>query len=108
MTRSSNRARRWDRLLELATVAVGASGPFFVVFGEATASLFKQLIFGTGANPIQGVEALDYTRFVYGVLGAVMVGWSVALWSVVTGPLRHREPWAWNAVGASAQFAPQV
>jgi len=56
---------------------------------------------GTGANPIQGVEALGYTRFVYGVLDAVMVGWSVALWFVATGPLRRREPWAWNAVGAS-------
>lgn len=71
------------------------------MFGETTASLFKRLIYGTDANPISSVEALDYTQFVYGVLGAVMVGWAVALWFVVTVPIRRRQRWAWNAVSAS-------
>ena len=52
-------------MLQRATAAVGASGLFFVLFGTATASLFKRLIYGTAANSISGVEALRYTRFVY-------------------------------------------
>jgi hypothetical protein len=98
----STRSRSpWDILVALATVAVGASGLVFVVFGLATQSLFKTLIYGTAPNPVTGTEALRYTRFVYGVLGAVMFGWALALWFIVTGPLRQRQRWAWNAVAFS-------
>jgi hypothetical protein len=40
-------------------------------------------------------------RGLYGILGAVMVGWMVALWFVATGPLRKRQRWAWNLCAAS-------
>ena len=43
----------------------------------------------------------NYLGFVYGVLGAVMAGWSVALLAIVHGPFRHGERWAWGAVAAS-------
>jgi hypothetical protein len=35
------------------------------------------------------------------VLGAVMIGWMVLLWSVVRGPFAKGERWASNAVTAS-------
>jgi hypothetical protein len=91
----------WDRSLQFATAAVGLSGLCFVVFGTLTATLFKRLIYGTDTNPIAGREALDYTRFVYGVLGAVMFGWSLALWGLTIGPVRRRERWAWRVVAIS-------
>ena len=91
----------WDTLLRFATIAVGVSGLFFVAFGSVTQSLFKRLFYGTSNNPITGAEALHYTRFVYGVLGAVMFGWALGLWFVVTGPLRQRQRWAWNPVAFS-------
>ncbi len=91
----------WDWMLRLGAIAIAASGLFFVVFGAVTAALFKRLIYGSAANPIIGHEAMGYARFVYGVLGAVMFGWSLALWCLIVGPLRHRERWAWQAVGFS-------
>jgi hypothetical protein len=91
----------WDDLLKLATVIVGVTGLFFVGFGPATQELFKRLIYGTAPDPVVGVEALTYVRFVYGVLGAVMFGWALALWFIITGPFRERQRWAWNAVVAS-------
>jgi hypothetical protein len=92
---------RLDRALVVAACVVGASGLFFVLFGTTTASLFKRLIYGSATNPVTGTEALEYTRFVYGVLGAVMIGWAIALLFVIHGPLRRRERWSWNAVAAS-------
>jgi hypothetical protein len=91
----------WDDLLKFATVIVGVTGLFFVGFGPATQELFKRLIYGTAPDPVVGVEALRYVRFVYGVLGAVMFGWALALWFIITGPFRERQRWAWNAVVAS-------
>jgi hypothetical protein len=91
----------WDDLLKLATAIVAVTGLFFVGFGAVTQELFKRLIYGTAPDPVVGVEALEYTRFVYGVLGAVMFGSALALWFIVEGPFRERQRWAWNAVAAS-------
>lgn len=87
---------RWDRLLVFACLATGCSGLFFVVAGGATEVIFNRMVFGSAPSPVVGADARDYLRFVYRVLGAVMVGWSAALVPTVLGPLRRRERWAWN------------
>jgi hypothetical protein len=79
----------------------GASGAFFVVAGALTTSLFEWIVFGSAESPIPGGEAARYVTFVYGVLGAVMVGWACLLWPLVRGPIRRREPWAWSAIAMS-------
>jgi hypothetical protein len=96
-----NRATPWDRLLEVAVLLVGVSGAFFVVAGTLTTSLFEWVVFGSAESPIPDGEAGRYVTFVYGVLGAVMIGWACLLWPLVRGPLRRREPWAWSAIAVS-------
>lgn len=76
-------------------------GAVLVVRGTAAAALFDRLGFGMTAGGITGGPARAYVLFVYGVLGAVLVGWMLLLLAVVRGPLRRRERWAWNAVAAS-------
>jgi hypothetical protein len=58
---------------------------------------------GFGLDRVDDVEAgeLDYVAFVFRVLGAVIVGWMVALAGVAAGPLRRRERWAWWTVTGS-------
>lgn len=53
-------------------------------------------------------DAVRYIDFVNAVIGAVMLGWAVALLFIVVGPLRRCERWAWHAVTASilAWFVP--
>lgn len=53
-------------------------------------------------------DAVRYIGFVNAVLGAVMLGWAVALLFIVAGPLRRCERWAWHAVALSlsAWFVP--
>ena len=92
---------RWDRLLAFACVATGCSGLFFVVAGGATEAIFNRLVFGSAPSPVVGSDARDYLKFVYRVLGAVMVGWTASLAPTVLGPLRRRERWAWSQVAWS-------
>lgn len=40
----------------------------------------------------------DYARFIYGVLGAVIVGWMITIGAIAMGPLRSREVWSWWAL----------
>ena len=92
---------RWDRLLAFACVATGCSGLFFVVAGGATEAIFNRMVFGSAPSPVVGSNARDYLKFVYRVLGAVMVGWTASLAPTVLGPLRRRERWAWSQVAWS-------
>jgi len=60
------------------------------------------MIFGSpGPPPGMTAEAAAYSRFAYGVLGAVMFGWMILAALVVNGPFRGGEPWAWNALAVS-------
>ncbi len=91
-----------DRLLAAVIVAVALYAGGLVIVGRFVGDeVFGLLGFGPDSAGITGGEALDYTTFVFGVLGAVIIGWMALTYMVARGPLRRREPWAWTAVAAS-------
>jgi len=87
---------RWsDRLLEAVVIGAGALGFAFVVASAATVEAFDVLYAVDGAASRSAGDR-EYLQGVYGVLGAVMVGWMVVLHGLVRGPVRRREYWAWQ------------
>ena len=91
----------WDRWLVAVVAAVAGYGAVLVAYGDAPAALFDRLGFGMTPAGITAGPARDHVLLVYGVLGAVLIGWTLLLLTVVRGPLRHRRPWAWSAVALS-------
>ena len=89
---------RWDRWLVTVLVAVLAYAGLLVVHGSLADALFSRLGFGMAGTGIDSAAGRRHVLLIYGVLGATMIGWSLLLLAVVTGPLRRREPWAWRAV----------
>ncbi|MEV6521629.1 hypothetical protein AB0M43_06820 [Longispora sp. NPDC051575] len=98
-TARDRRARLWDRWLCAAIAAVIAYGTVLVVHGRGAATLFDVLGFGPTASGVSAGEG--HVQLLYGVLGAVLIGWMVLLLAVARGPLRRRERWAWTATAAS-------
>jgi hypothetical protein len=86
--------QRWLLVLGIAFVALGIV--MTLPFG---ASLFDELI-----NPVfWGNEAIPdnanaFKTFIYGVLGAAMVGWGGLLTFIVHYPFRQKKRWAWNCL----------
>jgi hypothetical protein len=62
---------------------------------------FDRLGFGPRDGDIVDGRPRDYLRLVYGVLGAAIAGWMVAIGAIIVGPLRRRETWAWWAIVSS-------
>lgn len=92
-------AVRW---LLAGTVLAALFGLAMVLAPGATEAGFGWMIFGSPGPPAgMTPEAAAYTRFAYGVLGAVMFGWMILAALVVNGPFRGKEPWAWKAVALS-------
>lgn len=96
---------RWHRLLEIALLTTLALGVAQILLSGPMQAMWNLLFFGRVAAPDRfSTEAMAYIVFLYGVMGAVLAGFAVALLGIARGPLRRGERWAWwtifGAVGA--------
>jgi hypothetical protein len=67
-----------------------------------TDGLFNWMFFGETGEPAGfSADAIDYYRVIYGVTGAVMIGWFLLVIWVVRGPLANGVAGAWAALVAS-------
>ena len=86
--------QRWLLILAIAFVVLGAM--MTLPFG---ANLFDGLInpvfWKNGAMPD---NVNTFKTFIYGVLGAAMVGWGMLFAFIVHYPFRQKEKWAWNCL----------
>ncbi len=83
-------------------------GLYLVVFGLIMAlfgqSRLMNFVFNNQINPAfwssteLSAAAAEFQAFIYGVLGATIVGWGVFLAFIARYPFKAREPWAWNCV----------
>ncbi len=92
----------WDRVLLGVVAAVALYALVLVVAGLWLGdAVFDKLGFGPDDGDIAGSQR-DYVRLVYGILGAVIVGWMATLGAIAAGPLRRRESWAWWTITSAA------
>lgn len=92
----------WDRILICVLLLVGAYAIALVAAGLFLGDVvFDPLGFGPRDGGIAGVLERSYLRLVYGILGAVILGWMLTVGGIVVGPLRRRERWAWSTVASS-------
>ena len=94
--------RFWDRWLIMVVAGVIAFSASLVVLPQLSQSLFDNLFARQlAAHQPFDPSTSDYVRFVYGVLGATMIGWMVSLLFLIAGPFRERTRFGWCAVSLS-------
>lgn len=101
--------RLWYWWLVVAVSGTIACSLLPLVAPEIARRLLSALVFGGAMQAYAfSATAMHYITFINGVVGAVMVGWSVALLLIIVGPFRRGERWAWRAVAVSllAWFVP--
>lgn len=87
----------WDRWLLVVLVSVMLYSATLVVAGRGAGRLFDLLGFGMrDAGVVAGSTQEQHVLLIYGVLGSVLLGWSLTLLFIARGPLKQRDPWAWN------------
>ena len=98
--RADARGTVWDTLLLVAIVGTAAFGGVMLLLHDLTRDLFDLVAFLGEPSPVTP-EAEHFLSFFYGVTGAVMIGWTIALLGLARGPLLRRERWAWTTLAAS-------
>jgi hypothetical protein len=92
----------WTRVLLCAIAAVLLFGMMMMLLPTETQRLFNVVAIGTPSYPASiPPVAQPYIVFVYRMLGAVMIGWMLALLAIVIGPFQRGEAWAWWAISLS-------
>ena len=91
----------WSRWLQVCSAIVFLFGAAFMVLAGPMQVLFETLYFAPVTGATLDGDAAAYSAFMQGVMGAVMVGWSVLLFYVARGPFRREEPEAWQMLAVS-------
>lgn len=101
-TMTQRRHAKSAAALELTIAATIAFAAMMVALPAPTQALFNLVAFGSTDFPASvPAAAQPYVVFVYRVLGAVMLGWMLALLAIVRTAFRRGEPWAWWAIATS-------
>jgi len=88
--------RIWRYWLMTATIALMGFGMVTIAFPVLTKQAFSFLIFGNASVTDRfGTEASRYLSFVYGVLGATIVGWGLTILLVIKGPFSEGKRIGW-------------
>ncbi len=92
----------WRRWLEVASWALVFSGVALALFNQSRAAdwLVNQYVDPAFFTQMSG-EATAFQAWIYGVLGATMVGWGVVVMGLVRVPFARREAWSWNTLVAA-------
>ncbi|MEA5619616.1 hypothetical protein VB711_17465 [Cronbergia sp. UHCC 0137] len=94
--------RFWWYCLVITTFGVAIFGLTLIIFPDFMQSFFNGIFFHTSQVQTTFSEAANsYIKFVHGVLGAVMLGWSVIIFLVLLGSFRRVEGEAWWTITAS-------
>jgi hypothetical protein len=101
------RLRFWSVWLQAAAAVMLALSAVLLLAPSLGLAIFSTVYFLRPEFPVPvAKEVDDYIRFMHGVLGAVMLGWMVAVIALARGPFEAGQQQAWNtiAVSVSAWF----
>jgi hypothetical protein len=99
---STTRFDFWSRWLQTSLWSYALTGVLLVVFDHRAvpflAGSVNERFFG---QPDMPAAIEPYHRFVYGLVGAFLMGWAIGLAMVVRHGFKARLPWAWTTVAVS-------
>ena len=92
---------RWLLVVSIIGTAIGMVLFATSVIQQAAGSMYYEVFLGAGTYQTLGEAELRFQQFLYGVMGAVMAAWMLALAFIIHIPFRQGEKWAWYAIDAS-------
>jgi hypothetical protein len=94
--------RFWSVWLQAAAALVMALCAALLLAPSLGLAIFSTVYFLQPEFPVPVPQAVDaYIRFMHGILGAVMLGWMVAVIALARGPFVAGQRHAWNTIAAS-------
>lgn len=99
----------WRKFLLVVSFVMIIMGLFIAFLNQ---TIFFDFIFNKNINTVFGLSEnstagiTQFQNWIYGVLGATIVGWGIIMFFVIKYGFREKQKWAWKsiAVGISVWF----
>jgi hypothetical protein len=92
----------WWRWMVVVTIGVIVYGLALLVAPGPMQDIYNRVFYSDrDIATVFSSEASHFVRFVYRVLGAVMVGWMITVLGIVIVPFRRGERWTWTTLTLS-------
>jgi hypothetical protein len=92
----------WYWLVIIVTSGLTLLGIGFSIVPDVMQSVINQVFFTPSqVENIFTEEVNSFLKFIYGVLGSVMIAWSVTLLFILAGQFRRGESEGWNTITVS-------
>jgi hypothetical protein len=102
MNSAALRLRFWSVWLQAAAAVMMALSAVLLLAPSLGLVIFSTVYFLQPEFPAPAPkEVVAYIRFTHGVLGAVMLGWMVAVIALARGPFVAGQRHAWNTIAVS-------
>ncbi len=91
----------WQKFLLIVSGVLILMGLFIALFNQSTLFniLFNENIttsfFNNDNMPSNFVQ---FQSWIYGVLGATILGWGIVIFSITKNAFREKQRWAWNCI----------
>ena len=91
--------RFWSRLIQAAAAVVLALSAMLLLAPAVGEAFFNLVYYRQAASPVPVPEAArGYIWFANGIIGAVLLGWMLAVVVLARGPFEAGERYAWDAI----------
>lgn len=92
----------WQRWLIVVTGGVIVYGLMLILLPQTTHTLFNTLFFASSESIRRiGTDSSHYVALVYGVLGAVIIGWMVTIMALLISSFPTQPRNTWNIITLS-------
>ena len=81
----------WCTWLTVVTVGVMLFSLTMLFFPAMIHQLFVFIAYAGGEPPAASSDLLNYLYLIYGITGAVMLGWMLVILFIIVKPFRHGE-----------------
>jgi hypothetical protein len=91
----------WYSWLLISSIVIVVMGLTIALFSDT--AIFK-ILFNNHINKvfwnynIQPGNFVEFQKWIYGVLGAVMAGWGVIIFYLILRPFKELQAWAWECL----------
>ena len=92
--------RFWQNWLFYASILITVFGAILTFLNQPFIDFvyFKKVNSVFWGNKIISEEIILFQKWIYGVLGAVVLGWGIFFAFIAYYPFKNKEKWSWNCI----------
>jgi hypothetical protein len=90
----------WQNWLFYASIFIAVYGALFAILNQPFVDFvyFNKVDPVFWGNKILSEEIILFQKWIYGVLGSVVLGWGIFFAFIAYYPFKNKEKWSWNCI----------